>query len=480
MAAGATSEGEGAFQLSVRLFAGQLPGSAQVSRAASLESAPWPRSRIQLPIYSRAAIQLGIAVGAAIAFGDLLSGARFYWAVIAAVVTLAGTNNTGEQVRKALFRIVGTLVGIVVGSLLVTAVGHYTDWSIVVILAALFFGLYLQRISYAFLVIGITVTVSQLYQQLGEFSNSLLLTRLAETALGAAVAIIVVNLVLPLPPGGSCGSPSGTLSARPGGWPVTPATTCWAKTMTPGPRCAPTPGPSTPPTGSDGYGSAGAPQPFRRPRRRLSRALQPASAARETTAATCLPTPNGPGCRHRARVWTSNWPARPSAGPWTRSAGAVTGPKDGAYTRSSALFDRAERRIEECSAIVGPAQLAIRDLELIDGTFAQIAEALGLPITDYDTAPAASGGMRIRGRVRGPDGAGVQAALTLITPQGWQVAQAAADAEGGYWLDAPAPGEYVLLTSAGSHLPAASGVTVRSRRTAVRPWSTCSSPRRAV
>ncbi|HJY58469.1 MAG TPA: hypothetical protein VJ418_18990 [Streptosporangiaceae bacterium] len=45
------------------------------------------------------------------------------------------------------------------------------------------------------------------------------------------------------------------------------------------------------------------------------------------------------------------------------------------------------RRLEEHSRTVGPAQLAIRDLRLIDGTFAQMAEALGLPIADYDTAP---------------------------------------------------------------------------------------------
>jgi hypothetical protein len=106
-----------------------------------------------------------------------------------------------------------------------------------------------------------------------------------------------------------------------------------------------------------------------------------------------------------------------------------------------------------------------------------MAEALGLPIADYDTAPAASGGMRIRGRVRGPDGTGVQAALTLITPRGRQVTRVAADAEGGYWLDPPAAGEYVLLISAGSHLPTASGVTVREPSHGVRPWSTSSSPR---
>jgi len=42
------------------------------------------------------------------------------------------------------------------------------------------------------------VMVSQLYQELYEFSYSLLLYRLAETALGAAVTIAVVTLVFPL------------------------------------------------------------------------------------------------------------------------------------------------------------------------------------------------------------------------------------------------------------------------------------------
>ena len=209
MAVGATEEGEGAFQPSVWLFGGQLPGSAQVSDAASLESGPWRGSRIRLPSYTRAAIQMGVAVGAAIAVGDLLSGRRFYWAVIAAFVTLMGASNTGEQVCKAFFRIVGTLAGIVVGSLLVTAVGHHPYWSIVVILAALFFGLYLNWISYAFMVIGITVAVSQLYEQLGEFSRSLLLLRLEETALGTAVAMAGE-------PGPPATDPAGPADRRPG------------------------------------------------------------------------------------------------------------------------------------------------------------------------------------------------------------------------------------------------------------------------
>ena len=150
MALGATREGEGIFQPSVQLFGGWLPGSAQVSATASVESGNRLSERFRLPLYIRTAIQMGIAVGAATALGDVVSPRRFYWAVLAALITFMNANTTGEQVRRAFFRVAGTVVGIGVASLLVNAVGQHTDWSIVVILAALFFGFYLMRINYAF------------------------------------------------------------------------------------------------------------------------------------------------------------------------------------------------------------------------------------------------------------------------------------------------------------------------------------------
>jgi hypothetical protein len=68
--------------------------------------------------------------------------------------------------------------------------------------------------------------------------------------------------------------------------------------------------------------------------------------------------------------------------------GAISGRRDVTYTRSSALFDRAERDVEQSdTAHHGP--LPIRDLKLIDATMAEMAELMGLPITDYDTIGAA-------------------------------------------------------------------------------------------
>jgi hypothetical protein len=71
-------------------------------------------------------------------------------------------------------------------------------------------------------------------------------------------------------------------------------------------------------------------------------------------------------------------------------AESLTGPIQRDYTRSAALFDRTERRLEDSAAGMEEGQLAIRDLKLIDGAMAKLAELAGLPVTDYDTVGTAS------------------------------------------------------------------------------------------
>jgi hypothetical protein len=66
---GMTDEGKGTFQPAVNLFGGWLPGSSQVSATASAEAGTRRGDRIHLQPYTRTAIQMGIAVGAAIALG---------------------------------------------------------------------------------------------------------------------------------------------------------------------------------------------------------------------------------------------------------------------------------------------------------------------------------------------------------------------------------------------------------------------------
>jgi hypothetical protein len=385
MALGRVDTENGTFQSSVVLLGGWLPGSAQVSSAASLEGGRGWGEKVGLARYTRNAIQIGVAAGVAIALGDLISPQRFYWAVLAAFIIFMGAHNAAEQIRKALFRVAGTVIGIGVGSLLVSAVGHHTLWSIAVILVSLFLGLYLFRVSYAFLAIAITVTVSQLYQQLGEFTNSLLVVRLEETALGSAVAIVVVMVVLPLHTrrvlrvavrqqveavGRLVDHASARLAGRGDGIDSTLRSDARA-------------------VDAAYQAVVATAQPVRRTVRGSAdeetlRALRLTSAARNYSRNLVVDTG-----RSRPLDVSAHIDIEQASATLHQSievvARALTGPRDGIYTRSSALFDRAERSLDVCPQRSAPTEFALRDFMLLDGTMAHMAELMGLRITDYDT-----------------------------------------------------------------------------------------------
>jgi uncharacterized membrane protein YgaE (UPF0421/DUF939 family) len=379
------------FQSQVATFGGWLPGSGFISGVASQErGGSGLIERIRLAPYARTAIQMGIAVGGAILAGDALSGRRFYWAVIAAFITFMGANTAGEQLRKGFFRVVGTLVGVVVGSLLAHAVGDRVDLQIVVVLISLFFGLYLFRINYTFMVIGITVTVSQLYVELGEFSNNLLALRLGETAVGAGVAMLTVLLVLPLHVGRVA-----RVAAR---QEIEALTDLVDRCLD---RLA------------DPSSSAGSDLALRAAARR-------ADASYQSLVATVWPmrTPlfgrlgsrvagfvaTSGALRHYARNLLLDSSTRfadldddgiaaldLARAQLDSSVAAITSAllpsgdrRPGSYVRSASLFGRVADTLPAQQALCRP-QLALRDLQLLDGAFAEAARWADVPVTALDT-----------------------------------------------------------------------------------------------
>ncbi|MER7690646.1 MFS transporter [Streptomyces sp. NPDC097610] len=79
-----------------------------------------------------------------------------------------------------------------------------------------------------------------------------------------------------------------------------------------------------------------------------------------------------------------------------------------------------------------------------------------------ESAPLpASGGIPVRGHVRGAESAPVpQAAVTLISLAGRQLGRSVAQADGFYTVDAPGTGSYVLIASADGFQPQASTIIV--------------------
>ncbi len=196
--ADATVDGQAPFEPAVTLAMGNLPGSAALG-ASMLEQQTHHRFNplARLDLITRQALQVGLAAALAIVAGSALDSQRYYWAVIAAFVAFTGTTTVAETTRKATSRLAGTLIGLGFSIVLAEATAGHTTLALVVILVSLFLGFYLQRLSYGAMIFFITIMIGQLYSLLNEFSSGLLVLRLQETAIGAAIGIAVSLLLLP-------------------------------------------------------------------------------------------------------------------------------------------------------------------------------------------------------------------------------------------------------------------------------------------
>lgn len=183
------------FTPAVSLFLGNLPATSPTAVAAISDGTTWWSRR---SLNTRLCVQVALAGSIAVFAGDLLSGRRYYWAVLACFLALTGTFTTGEIAVKGANRVLGTFVGLFVATITVHFTGSNEAAIVGVVLGSLFIGLYFYRVSYAVMAFAITTVMGQLYNVLHEFSDQLLVLRLAETALGAVVGIAVALVVLPV------------------------------------------------------------------------------------------------------------------------------------------------------------------------------------------------------------------------------------------------------------------------------------------
>ncbi|MGN2360994.1 MFS transporter [Streptomyces luridiscabiei] len=121
---------------------------------------------------------------------------------------------------------------------------------------------------------------------------------------------------------------------------------------------------------------------------------------------------------------------------------------------------------QEATTVAAPVAAPVEaEVPAAVGATALVSEGAA-GVTSIDTADAATSyetvqGTPVQGVVRGAEGAPVaRAAVTLISLGGRQLGRSVARADGGYTLDAPGSGSYVLIASADGFQPQASTVVV--------------------
>lgn len=170
-------------RLSVASFRGGGGGMAGMQGS-------WPNLRL--------AVQATVAVALAIVAGRAISDQRWYWAVLAAFVVFIRATTFAETVSRAWQRVFGTVVGVTLGTLLAALLRRHATVEIVVALLAVFVGYALLRVSYGGMMLFITIALALLYEMMGQPVQGLMELRLAETAAGAFIGVVVAGVVFPM------------------------------------------------------------------------------------------------------------------------------------------------------------------------------------------------------------------------------------------------------------------------------------------
>nr|WP_307618892.1 FUSC family protein [Streptomyces sp. V3I7] len=147
---------------------------------------------------TRAAVQVSVGSALAIAGGELLSGQRWYWAVVTCWLVFINTSSTGEILVKGYRRVLGTVLGVVAGVGLAGLVGPRSWTAFVLVLLFIFAMWYFAPVSYTLMSFFVTGALGMLYTLLHTYSVDVLVLRIEETVLGAACGVIAAAFVLPV------------------------------------------------------------------------------------------------------------------------------------------------------------------------------------------------------------------------------------------------------------------------------------------
>lgn len=161
------------------------------------EEAKEEEDRYNLPM--KKAYQALVAGGLSIILGYLLTSTHQYWILLTAFLVLLGTESVGRTYIKAFQRSFGTVLGGIAGFALAISVEGQPVFQLIFLFACIFFAFYLFSVSYTMMSFFITMMMALMYDLLlGGVTYQLLLARVMDTIIGAAIAFVVSSWLLPI------------------------------------------------------------------------------------------------------------------------------------------------------------------------------------------------------------------------------------------------------------------------------------------
>jgi hypothetical protein len=170
------------------------------ARAPEGRTAPPPADASSLrPIAStRMAIQMTVALGASFLIGYVYFSERWSWIVLTAVIVLTGNRGRLDVAYKSVLRVLGAAAGTLAAVALGLFAGSHDATTVLLILGALFLGVWLRPLGYAWWALFVTLALALLQGFAGTPAPRILWPRLEEIVIGALIGVASAWFVLPV------------------------------------------------------------------------------------------------------------------------------------------------------------------------------------------------------------------------------------------------------------------------------------------
>jgi len=147
---------------------------------------------------TRMAIQMAVALAVSFVVGFVFFGDRWSWIVLTAFIVQSGNRGRLDVAYKSVLRVVGAAAGTIVALVSATRLGAHDAATVTLILAAVFLGLWLRPLGYAWWALFVTLALALLQGFTGAPAQQILWPRLEEIVIGAIIGVAAAWFVLPV------------------------------------------------------------------------------------------------------------------------------------------------------------------------------------------------------------------------------------------------------------------------------------------
>jgi hypothetical protein len=147
---------------------------------------------------TRMAIQMAVALTVSFVVGYVFFAERWAWIVLTAFIVISGNRGRLDVVYKSVLRVLGAAAGTVIAVVFALHIGSRDMTTVALILAAIFLGVWLRPLGYAWWALFVTLALALLQGFSGSSAPLILWPRLEEIVIGAVIGIASAWFVLPV------------------------------------------------------------------------------------------------------------------------------------------------------------------------------------------------------------------------------------------------------------------------------------------